>query len=127
MVRYADVSSAGKLGEWAYATFPSPPNQSTYSAAELEKELNNLANKLKRPAVTKENKRYGSGSVTSESGLTLYGPMQCTFGIAEADCMKCLSDITNRLHNCCSKQRSLSGIAASTDCYFWYQHNNFLP
>ncbi|XP_076938871.1 cysteine-rich receptor-like protein kinase 36 [Bidens hawaiensis] len=47
VVRYADYFFHAHLGEWAYATFPSPPNQSPYSPAELEKELNNLANKLK--------------------------------------------------------------------------------
>ncbi|XP_076904746.1 cysteine-rich repeat secretory protein 38-like [Bidens hawaiensis] len=126
MVSYAEFELKGKFNEWAYATFKSPPNQSPYTAAELEKELNNLANKLKG-MVTQTPKFYGSGSVIFGPGSrTLYGSMQCTYGIGIDGCMACLSGITNRVHSC-SKQRSLSGIAATNNCYFWYRHKNFLP
>ncbi|MFS7963297.1 putative Gnk2-like domain-containing protein [Helianthus anomalus] len=53
--------------------------------------------------------------------------MQCTPDLEEDDCLKCLSVATNVIHNCCSRERKLSGISMSTNCYFWYAHHIFLP
>ncbi|XP_076948290.1 cysteine-rich receptor-like protein kinase 11 [Bidens hawaiensis] len=128
-VRYANRRFETNLGtEWLWF-FPTttPPAPST--AGELEKGLNNLANKLKE-IVNKINNmdRYGSGSISYGPGSrTLYGSMQCYDGISMENCVKCLSEATTTIHDCCSKLRKQSGRAFSIKCAFWYAHDNFLP
>ncbi|KAK1435683.1 hypothetical protein QVD17_01449 [Tagetes erecta] len=124
MVRYADSAFAGNLDMWVWTTFSTPPNQTPGSAADLEKGLNDLANKLKEAAAGGDvQKKFASGNVGYGPGKrNLYGYMQCTPDIGKEMCMKCLSDATNTIHNCCSKQRKMSGRALSPNCYFWYAH-----
>lgn len=124
MVRYADYSFKGKFDEWTPWTTFSTPNSTSVNAGELEKGLNNLANKLKEPTAKDDNKKkYETGSITYGPGSrTLFGSMQCIPDIEKEKCMKCLSDATNNIHNCCSKKAKGGGIAISTNCYYWYSH-----
>ncbi|KAK9072326.1 hypothetical protein SSX86_008759 [Deinandra increscens subsp. villosa] len=85
------------------------------SAIDLEKGLNTLADKLKRPAAGGGMlQMFASGAIAYGPGprgsWPLYGYMQCTPDIRKEDCMKCLTDATNAIHNCCSKGRKLAAI-----------------
>ncbi|KAI3717856.1 hypothetical protein L1987_69741 [Smallanthus sonchifolius] len=75
------------------------------TAAELEKGVNSLADKLKDKAVGGDSaKKYESGSITYGPGSrALYGSMQCLPHMAKVQCRQCLSDATTRIHNDCTK------------------------
>ncbi|KAK1433228.1 hypothetical protein QVD17_10137 [Tagetes erecta] len=127
IVRYADTSISRSLGDWAWMTFSSPPNESFGDAVELRNGVNDLANNLRvRAAGFSEDVKFAFGSVTYKSGSrSLYGSMQCTPGIQRDECMKCLNKATDQIHNCCTKMRKKSGRAMSTNCYFRYSHIDF--
>ncbi|KAK9072328.1 hypothetical protein SSX86_008761 [Deinandra increscens subsp. villosa] len=115
IVRYSDSSFRGRFDAWAWTTFSSPLNQTPASAIDLEKGLNTLADKLKRPAAGGGMlQMFASGAIAYGPGprgsWPLYGYMQCTPDIRKEDCMKCLTDATNAIHNCCSKGRKLAAI-----------------
>ncbi|KAK1433229.1 hypothetical protein QVD17_10138 [Tagetes erecta] len=127
IVRYADYSINRTLSDWAWIVFSSPPNESFGNAVDLEKGVNDLANKLKERAVGGgEDIKFAFGFITYKSGShSLYGSMQCTPTIDRGECTKCLSKAINEIHNCCSKVRKLSARAMSTNCYFQYAHYDF--
>ncbi|XP_076911055.1 cysteine-rich receptor-like protein kinase 11 [Bidens hawaiensis] len=128
MVHYADNQTRINLAGWVEFSTATPVALGT--AAELEKGLNNLANKLKDIA-TGSNSRgsYGSGSIGYGPGsrTLLYGSMQCHEDIRRDECMACLSEATKLLYDCCGKLRKPSGRKLSVKCCFWYAHDNILP
>ncbi|KAF5796552.1 putative Gnk2-like domain-containing protein [Helianthus annuus] len=125
MVHYAD-SPDPTIFDWAI--FYSPPPLTPANAGELEKGVNNLANKLKEITTAVNNQqRYGfwSMSYNAPSSKILWGSMQCINGLPDTTCKKCLSDATNEMHKCCSRVRKHSGMILSYNCQFWYAHYNF--
>ncbi|KAI3825765.1 hypothetical protein L1987_07386 [Smallanthus sonchifolius] len=120
MVRYADTPRQGNLDKWAWNVFSTPPNKTPATAAELEKGVSSLADKLKDKAAGGDSaKKYESGSISYGPGSrTLYGSMQCLPHIAEVQCRQCLSDATTRSLNDCTKSRRFVGISLSANCYF---------
>ncbi|KAI3717853.1 hypothetical protein L1987_69737 [Smallanthus sonchifolius] len=127
IVRYTDSPNIQRVAELSWATFGSPPNLTAANAGELEKGLNNLADKLKGPAARGDGK-YASGNLTYGPGSrTLYGSMQCSPPANVDTCMNCFSDATKEIHNCCSKNRKMTGLALSGNCYLWYAHFKFHP
>ncbi|KAK1433227.1 hypothetical protein QVD17_10136 [Tagetes erecta] len=63
IVRYADTGIYNSLGDWAWMTFSSPPNESFGDAVVLRNAVNDLANKLKdRTAGFSEDVKFAFGS-----------------------------------------------------------------
>ncbi|XP_076909298.1 putative cysteine-rich repeat secretory protein 10 [Bidens hawaiensis] len=103
MVHYADNQTRINLSDWIEFSTATPVAPGT--AAELEKGLNNLANKLKDIA-TRSNSRgnYGYASISYGPGsrTLLYGSMQCYDEIRRDECMTCLSEATKQLYDLCN-------------------------
>ncbi|KAI3825761.1 hypothetical protein L1987_07380 [Smallanthus sonchifolius] len=128
MVCYTDSTTQRHIVAPVWAIFSTPPNQTAANTGELEKGLNSLADKLKGLAAGGDDiKKYASGNLTYGPGSrALYGSIQCTPHMDKDMCMKCLSDATKEVHNCCSKTRALTGVVFSGNCFYWYSHFNFL-
>ncbi|KAI3717852.1 hypothetical protein L1987_69736 [Smallanthus sonchifolius] len=95
-IPYLKTSCPKQREAVAWTVLPKVSCMTAANAGELEKGLNNLADKLKGPAAGGDDiKKYASGNLTYGPGsCVLYGSMQCTPRMDEDTCMKCLSDAT---------------------------------
>ncbi|XP_015941665.3 cysteine-rich receptor-like protein kinase 29 [Arachis duranensis] len=124
MLRYSDRTIFG-LNETEPAYYMCNMNNAT-DADKFNGVVKNLSDKLRRKAAAGDSRRkYGAGTaVDDQSNKTVYGVVQCTPDLSEAECDSCLVESIKGLLSLCNDKIGARMVRPS--CYHRYETYSFL-
>ncbi|KAL7592993.1 hypothetical protein Lser_V15G32124 [Lactuca serriola] len=122
MLHYSDRKISGVLDDWVRILLPDKKGSLANKPDQFDKALSDLTKKLQGLAAEGTDKKSALGTAVYEKKL-VYGAMQCTADLSKDLCTKCLQNIIEAHHTCCSGRMAARMLLPN--CFFSYSGEHY--